>query len=224
MNVNNHKQTTNSKTGSQKQTIMSNQNNRVKDNNNKIYQPPNKVSDNQDNSPKKSDNNQQKIFSSQFSKKELWIWGLSTVAICIVCGLIAKLLGGNMKHFETHTLPPMTAPTWVFPIAWGILYPLIGIAGFMAFTSRPQTPQTRKWDIIWFAINLVLNIIWPLFFYRLDLLILSTIICGLVLISASIVCYRFYYRSLISGALYTIYTIWLLYAFYLNLSICLLNV
>lgn len=160
----------------------------------------------------------------KMSKKQLWTWGISTVAITILVGVLAKILGGDMKHFEAHTLPPMTAPIWVFPIAWGILYPLIGIAGFLVFTSPNQTPQTRKWDIIWFSINLVLNMIWPLFFYRLDMLIVSTILCALVLISAAITCYRFYYRSLAGGILYTFYTLWLVYAFYLNLSICLINI
>ena len=170
-----------------------------------------------------SANKPHKSVPEQMSVKEKWIWALCTIGACLLVALFAKLLGGDMKNFEAHTLPPLTAPIWVYPIAWGILYFLIGLSGFFVFTSPNQTKETRKWDIIWFAINLGLNMIWPLFFYRLDMLILSTILCALVVISAGIVCYRFYYRSLTGGILYSIYVAWLLYAFYLNLGITLLN-
>jgi len=162
--------------------------------------------------------------AKKMTTKEKWIWAVCTIGITLLVGLVAKLLGGDMKHFESHTLPPATAPVWIYPIAWGILYFLIGLAAFLVFTSPNQTKETRKWDMVWFGINLFLNMIWPLFFYRLDLLILSTILCAFIVITAAITCYRFYYRNFAAGILYTIYVLWLLYAFYINLGICLLNV
>ena len=163
-------------------------------------------------------------YRNDLDKKQLWIWAIVTIGLSLLTGAIASLLGGNMDHFESHTLPPLTPPTIVFPIVWGVLYILIGISAFIVFVSKTQNKQTLKWDIIWFSINLALNAIWPLLFYRLDLLIISTILCGLVFITAIITCFRFYYRNTGGGLLYTPYVLWLLFAFYLNLGITLLNV
>ena len=131
-------------------------------------------------------------FRHDLDKKQLWIWGICTIGIALLTGGLAALLGGDMKGFEAHTLPPLTPPTIVFPIVWGILYILIGVSAFIVFVSKTQTKQTLKWDMIWFGINLALNAIWPLLFYRLDLLIVSTILCGLIFITAIITCFRFY--------------------------------
>lgn len=152
-----------------------------------------------------------------------WLWAIIIIGSTIIAGCIATLLGGKMFNFGNHVLPPAVVPKIVFPIAWALIYILIGVAGFLVFLSPNQTMETRRGDIIWFCINLFLNILWPLFFFRLDMLIFSTIWCGLVLISAIITCCRFYYRNLAGGICYTIYTVWLMYAFYLNLAICLLN-
>ncbi len=193
-------------------------------------------SQNKTNNQTKNENSQQKQSENQtkprvkhwyrhdLDKKQLWIWAICTIGIALLTGGLASLLGGNMDHFEAHTLPPLTPPTIVFPIVWGILYILIGVSAFIVFVSKTQTKQTLKWDMIWFGINLALNAIWPLLFYRLDLLIISTILCGLVFISAIITCFRFYYRNTVGGLLYTPYILWLLFAFYLNLGITLLNV
>ena len=152
-----------------------------------------------------------------------WLWAIIIIGSTLLAGGLATLLGGQMFNFRDHVLPPAVVPKIVFPIAWAIIYVLIGVSGFLVFLSPNQTEQTRRGDIIWFCINLFFNIMWPLFFFRLDMLILSTIICGIVLVTAIITNYRFYYRNLAGGILYSIYTLWLMYAFYLNLGICLLN-
>lgn len=152
-----------------------------------------------------------------------WLWAIIIIGSCLLAGGLATLLGGQMFNFRDHVLPAGVVPKIVFPIAWSLIYVLIGVSAFLVFLSPNQTEQTRRGDIIWFCINLFLNILWPLFFFRLDLLILSTILCALVVITAIITCYRFYYRNLAGGICYTIYTLWLMYAFYLNLAICLLN-
>ncbi|MBQ7579370.1 MAG: tryptophan-rich sensory protein [Clostridia bacterium] len=153
-----------------------------------------------------------------------WSWWL----ICLVLGAlaiggIARLLGGNMDHFNAHILPPGVVPRWVFGLAWPILYTMLGISAFLVFFSPNQLDKTRRGDIIWFSLNLLLNMLWPLLFYRLDLLIVSCVLIGLIVITAIITNYRFYYRNLAAGILYSFYTAWLCYALYLNLAIALLN-
>ena len=152
-----------------------------------------------------------------------WLWLIISILGALAVGGLARLLGGNMNNFNAHILPPGTVPRWVFGVAWPILYTFLGISAFLVFFKRTQDARTLRADIIWFSINLFLNMIWPLLFYRFDLLIVSCVLIGLIVITAIITNYRFYYRNLAAGILYSIYTAWLCYALYLNLAIALLN-
>ena len=165
----------------------------------------------------------QRHITKRNTPTDTWLWAIIIIGGVLLAGGLATLLGGQMFNFRAHTLPQGVVPKIVFPIAWAAIYIMLGVSAFLAFLSPNQNAQTRRGDIIWFSINLFLNITWPLFFFRLDLLIISTIICGIVLVTSIITNYRFYYRNLAAGILYSIYTLWLMYAFYLNLGICLLN-
>lgn len=165
----------------------------------------------------------QRHITKRNTPTDTWLWAIIIIGGVLLAGGLATLLGGQMFNFRAHTLPQGVMPKIVFPIAWAAIYIMLGVSAFLAFLSPNQNAQTRRGDIIWFSINLFFNIMWPLFFFRLDLLIISTIICGIVLVTSIITNYRFYYRNLAAGILYSIYTLWLMYAFYLNLGICLLN-
>ena len=165
----------------------------------------------------------QRHITKRNTRTDTWLWAIIIIGGVLLAGGLATLLGGQMFNFRAHTLPQGVVPKIVFPIAWAAIYIMLGVSAFLAFLSPNQNAQTRRGDIIWFSINLFFNIMWPLFFFRLDLLIISTIICGIVLVTSIITNYRFYYRNLAAGILYSIYTLWLMYAFYLNLGICLLN-
>lgn len=165
----------------------------------------------------------QRRITKRNTPTDTWLWAIIIIGGVLLAGGLATLLGGQMFNFRAHTLPQGVVPKIVFPIAWAAIYIMLGVSAFLAFLSPNQNAQTRRGDIIWFSINLFFNIMWPLLFFRLDLLIISTIICGIVLVTSIITNYRFYYRNLAAGILYSIYTLWLMYAFYLNLGICLLN-
>ena len=46
----------------------------------------------------------------------------------IVGGLSSLLTMGSMAAFRQLQKPPLTPADWVFPVAWGILYVLRGVA------------------------------------------------------------------------------------------------
>lgn len=182
-----------------------------------------KASNGQKNQTNDFTDTKQRHITKRNTPTDAWLWAIIIIGGVLLAGGLATLLGGQMFNFRAHTLPQGVVPKVVFPIAWAAIYIMLGVSAFLAFLSPNQNAQTRRGDIIWFSINLLFNIMWPLFFFRLDLLIISTIICGIVLVTAIITNYRFYYRNLAAGILYSIYTLWLMYAFYLNLGICLLN-
>ena len=150
-----------------------------------------------------------------------WIAALCIIGGTIVVGIIATLLGGKMN--EDYIPPPAYPPEWVFPVAWSIFYIAIGVAMFLSYVTI-KDKQTRLINVIIYSIHLFFNILWTLFYFRLNLLIFSCIWLALVVISAIVVTYRFYKEHIVSGIIFTIYTMWLLYAMYLNLAITIINV
>ena len=47
-----------------------------------------------------------------------------------VGGLAAWLTMGSMSQYAALVQPPLAPPAWIFPIAWTILYVLMGWASF----------------------------------------------------------------------------------------------
>lgn len=142
----------------------------------------------------------------------------------LLLGGIATLLGGKMFNFEKYSLPAGVVPNIVFPIAWAIIYLAIGISTFLVWRDKEIKRENRKTDIIWFAVHMLFNILWPLFFFRLGWIVVACVDLAIIVITGIVVMYRYYDTNLPAGIIFTIYVAWLIYAMYLNLGIVILNI
>ena len=75
-----------------------------------------------------------------------------TLAFCILIplavGTVAGLLSmGGMENFMTMNQPPLSPPAWVFPVAWTILYTLMGISSYLIYVSESGIPQNGNSNI-----------------------------------------------------------------------------
>lgn len=117
--------------------------------------------------------------------------------------------------------PAWTPPNAVFPIAWGILYVLIAIAGARAWigASRAQ----RRLPFLIYGLQLGANAAWTWLFFGLHLMLwgLADILILLGLILANIV--LFWRIDRLAGGLLIPYGLWVLYAATLNGGIIFLN-
>lgn len=156
-------------------------------------------------------------------KHKWWIDGLLFILGTILLGGLATLLGGKMFNFQNYEMPPFTVPKTVFPIAWAIIYVAIGVSTFLMWRDKQIKSQERKLNLIFYFIHMFFNILWPLLFFRLDLPIIACIWLLLTVVSACIVMYRYFACNLPAGIIFNIYTIWLIYAQYLNLGLVLIN-
>ena len=152
-----------------------------------------------------------------------WIDALLFIVGTIALGGLASLLGGPMFHFEGYKMPPGTVPKIVFPFAWGIIYIAIGVSTFLMWRDKDIKSDDRKINLILYFIHMFFNVLWPLFFFRLDLPIFAVIWLVFVIASALVVMYRYFTCNLPAGIIFTIYTLWLIYAMYLNLGLVLIN-
>lgn len=95
-----------------------------------------------------------------------------TLIICFLIVMLVAFLGSLFTGPNTQTdwyqqiKPAITPPNFVFPIAWTTLFLLIAISLYLAWTSSKDKDDKKK--VAWvFGINLVLNILWSLFFFGL---------------------------------------------------------
>ena len=152
-----------------------------------------------------------------------WVDALLFIGGTILLGGLASLLGGKMFNFQNYKMPPGTVPKIVFPIAWAIIYIAIGVSTFLMWRDKEIKSDARKLNLILYFIHMFFNVLWPLFFFRLDLPIFATIWLILNIISALVVMFRYFITNLPAGIIFTIYTVWLIYALYLNLGLVLIN-
>lgn len=157
-------------------------------------------------------------------KHKWWIDALLFILGTILLGGLATLLGGKMFNFQNYKMPPATAPKIVFPICWSIIYIVIGVSTFLMWRDKEIKSKDRKINLIIYFIHMFFNVLWPLFFFRLNLPVVACIWLLFLVTSACAVMYRYFYCNLAAGIIFNIYTLWLIYAMYLNLGLTLLNI
>lgn len=148
---------------------------------------------------------------------------LISIAIpLIVGGLSAFITSGNMDIYSQIVRPPLSPPSWLFPVAWSILYLLMGISLYLVWNSDADGNQKRIAFII-FGIQLFLNFIWSPIFFGGRQFLLAFIVLILMWIFTLGMIVSFYRISKPAGLLQIPYILWLSFAGYLNFAIYLLN-
>ncbi len=152
-----------------------------------------------------------------------WKTLIGAIALPIIVGGISAIFSmRGMKQFELLNKPPLSPPGWLFPIVWTILYVLMGIASYLVLTANKGEKATVK-ALSTYAIQLLFNFMWSIFFFGLDLYAFSFIwlVALFVLIALSAV--RFYRIDQRSAYLLIPYLVWVAFAGYLNLGVAILN-
>ncbi len=148
---------------------------------------------------------------------------LISIAIpLVVGGLSALITAGSMDIYSDIVIPPLSPPSWLFPVVWTILYTLMGISLYLVWSSDADTNQKRIAFTI-FGIQLFLNFIWSPIFFNMQQYLLAFIVLVLLWLFTLGMIIIFYNISKPAGILQIPYLIWLTFAGYLNFAIYLLN-
>ena len=113
------------------------------------------------------------------------------------------------------TKPPLAPPDWIFPPVWSILYFSMLVA-LLLYLFKPA--QNKKSGYIYFAVQLILNLLWTPAFFYLQNIVLALIVIILLDIFVILTIKSFYKVSKISGLILIPYLIWILFATYLNIG------
>ncbi|MDD4796193.1 MAG: tryptophan-rich sensory protein [Eubacteriales bacterium] len=152
-----------------------------------------------------------------------WKALLICIAIPLVVGGIAAFISkDSMSVFETLNKPPLPPPGWLFPVAWTILYTLMGIASYLIVTSGAPQESIRKATKL-YGVQLLFNFLWTLWFFNLGLYFFAFI--WLVILLLLILATMIAFAHISKPAMYLMlpYLLWVTFAGYLNLGIALLN-
>lgn len=155
-------------------------------------------------------------------KKINWSKLITIVLATEFVGLIASLLSGNIKKvYMSINKPVLSPPSWVFGVVWSLLYLLIGVAAYIVYESEKN--EERKKAIWLYWLQLFVNFIWPIVFFRFlmfkQALFIIVVLDFLVVITTK----AFYNVNKYAGKLMIPYMLWLMFATYLNLGVALLN-
>jgi tryptophan-rich sensory protein len=137
----------------------------------------------------------------------------SIVAILVLISMI--FTKGTMDFYKEIIKPDIAPPAILFPIVWTILYSIIAI------TLYRFTDDKGVRNLI--IVNLLINIIWPILFFRFKLILFSIFWLILIIISLILLLLKIYKKDKVFAYLNLPYLIWLFFALYLNLMIYMLN-
>lgn len=144
-----------------------------------------------------------------------------------ICILIPNLLGflgslfGNVSNgFDDIAKPFFTPPAIVFPIVWTILYVLMGISSYLIYESDSEDKYN---SLIIYGIQLILNSLWTLFFFKLKWFLFSFVLILVILFFVVWMIIKYYKINKISAYLQIPYVFWLIFAAILSFNVYLLN-
>ncbi|MCD7878928.1 MAG: tryptophan-rich sensory protein [Candidatus Gastranaerophilales bacterium] len=127
----------------------------------------------------------------------------------------------NMQWYETLNKPFLNPPEWLFAPVWIFLYITIAIS-FILFIKDGMN-RKKIIPLIFFIIQLALNIIWTPVFFGMENIIGGLIILVFLWIFLLLTIITFFRFSKAASLLLIPYIIWSSFAFYLNFGILVLN-
>ncbi len=143
----------------------------------------------------------------------LWIVGL--IGIGSIIGALTK--PEISAWYSTLTRSPLTPPNYVFPIAWIILYGIIGACGWLIW--RPQAFPKLSIIKTLYVTQLILNWSWTPLFFGFHLTGLSLVVLGLMDILVGALIFIAYPKIRAVSLLMLPYLFWILFASYLSFYI-----
>lgn len=119
--------------------------------------------------------------------------------------------------YTTLNQSALTPPNYVFPIAWTILYSMLGASGWLiwqeVFVAKRNVIKTI------YISSLILNLSWTPLFFHYHLTGLALIALGAMDILALTIIYLTYQKMKTVSFFMTVYLAWILFASYLNFYI-----
>jgi translocator protein len=140
--------------------------------------------------------------------------------ICLIISFSPGILGSFFTSSQTNSdwyesvRPSITPPRFIFPIVWNILFLMIGTSLYFAWiNSNNHQKKLLKYS---FGINLALNLLWSIFYFKMQNPFLAFIDIIFLIISIVAILVITYRIKRLSFYLIIPYLVWVCFASVLN--------
>ncbi len=148
---------------------------------------------------------------------------VASVILCQTAGFLGSLFTTPAipTWYKTLNKPFFTPPNWIFSPVWISLFILMGISLYFVW-RRADHPQSKP-ALIFFFVQLILNVLWSVVFFGFKSPFLG-LVDIVVLWIAILLTIQYSIRvSKFAGGLLIPYLLWVSFAALLNFSIWILN-
>lgn len=114
--------------------------------------------------------------------------------------------------------PSWTPPDWLFPIAWTVLYAMIGVAGWLVWRAEGIGPAVVVW-----AVHLATNAAWSWIMFGMKRIGAAAVDAALMWVTIVAFIVLAWPLSQLAALLFLPYLAWVSFALALNLRILQLN-
>ena len=139
-----------------------------------------------------------------------------------VGALAAYITKGDYVNYESLYKPLFSPPGMVFGFVWTILYVLMGYGSYRVLVSEASKARKSR-ALKAYALQLGLNFLWPIIFFKLQMYWTAFIWALLLLLAVWVCQLLFAHIDTWAGRVFVPYLLWCGYAVYLSLGIALLN-
>ena len=148
---------------------------------------------------------------------------VASVILCQIAGFLGSLFTTSAipTWYKTLNKPFFTPPNWIFSPVWISLFILMGIS--LYFVWRRTDHPKFKIALIFFFVQLILNIFWSVVFFGLRSPLFGLIDIVLLWIAILFTILNFLKVSKFAGVLLFPYLVWVSFATLLNFSLWILN-
>ena len=151
-------------------------------------------------------------------------WAVVVVPLVLLLGFLSGRsvpAGSDSPWYMALAKPPLTPPGWLFPVAWTILYVLIGLA--LAMVLHARGARGRWLGVGLFALQLALNLTWTPVFFGMHQVGTALIVILAMLVTAIATTIVFAGIRRTAGWLMVPYLVWISFAGVLTWRIGQLN-
>jgi tryptophan-rich sensory protein len=156
------------------------------------------------------------------SKRSLIALAVALGACFIVSAIGGALTRPNLDWYATLTKPGFTPPSAAFPVVWTILYAMMAVSAWLVWRALGET-QDKKTALIWFGIQLAINVLWSFAFFWLHSPALGFGVILALILAIVVTIVLFDKMSRPAALLLIPYVLWVCFAAGLNFTIWVLN-
>lgn len=165
-------------------------------------------------------------------------WGKKGIFVLVplaVGALAGVLTRPGMESFSSLNKPPLSPPSWLFPVVWTMLYVLMGISSYLIYISENKEGNKKHKNedslreikinqaLSIYGYQLLVNFLWPVFFFSFQWYFFAFLWLALLWVLVAKMLLEFGTVSKLAAILNVPYLLWLSFAGYLNLGVWLLN-